>query len=107
MITAEEAIEIYRKKYPKSDILKIKKVENFGFWLETSDIREDDCINLVTFDGKLERFPFSPVCPNPEFESAKKTEKIFYKKRKKDKIWWIDHPDSVGRIEVSFDRKKS
>ena len=33
-------------------------------------------------------------------------ENIFYKERKNDKIWWVDHPDSVGSLEISFDRKK-
>lgn len=33
-------------------------------------------------------------------------ENIFYKERQNDKIWWVDHPDSVGSLEISFDRKK-
>ena len=30
----------------------------------------------------------------------------FYKKKKGDKVWWVENPDLVGVFEFSFDRKK-
>lgn len=30
----------------------------------------------------------------------------FYKKNKKDKVWWVDRPDEIGRLEISFDGEK-
>ena len=32
--------------------------------------------------------------------------KGFYKEKKGDKVWWVDDPDVVGPLEISFDRKK-
>lgn len=31
----------------------------------------------------------------------------FYKKDKKDKIWWVDNPETVGIHLFSFDKKKT
>ena len=30
----------------------------------------------------------------------------FYKKRKKDKIWWVDNTEEIGVWLFSFDKKK-
>lgn len=30
----------------------------------------------------------------------------FYKKKKNNKIWWVDYVDEKGRLSVSFDKKK-
>ncbi|MBU6049897.1 hypothetical protein LOB54_07960 [Lactobacillus delbrueckii subsp. bulgaricus] len=38
----------------------------------------------------------------------KKMEEItFYRNKRGDKIWRVDRVDEIGRIEVSFDKKKS
>ena len=37
---------------------------------------------------------------------AIESEPIFYKERKKDKIWWVDYQEEIGRLEISFDKKK-
>lgn len=29
----------------------------------------------------------------------------FYRNRKKDKIWWVDNPDVIGKHLFSFDKK--
>lgn len=30
----------------------------------------------------------------------------FYKKHSTDRVWWVNNPEYVGRLEFSFDRKK-
>ncbi len=31
---------------------------------------------------------------------------FFYKKHKRDKVWWVDYPNVVGNLAISFDKKK-
>ena len=39
--------------------------------------------------------------------SNKSSEKFhFFKERENDKIWWVDFPDHIGILAVSFDKKK-
>ena len=40
---------------------------------------------------------------SPKLEEEKK-EYVFYKKRKKDKVWWVD-TDQIGYHLFSFDKK--
>lgn len=32
--------------------------------------------------------------------------KIFYKEKPNDKIWWVEYSDQIGVMAVSFDKKK-
>ena len=32
--------------------------------------------------------------------------KVFYKERKKDKIYWVEDTEQIGLLEFSFDGKK-
>jgi len=41
---------------------------------------------------------------SPNLDKEKK-EFVFYKKRKKDKVWWVD-TDMIGLHLFSFDKKK-
>jgi len=32
-------------------------------------------------------------------------ETIFYKKKSRDKVYWVEHLEERGRLEISFDKK--
>ena len=77
MITAEEALEIYRKKYPGILVFGGERVEGFGYLFESNTVFCDDSAHIVSFDGKIELIPsgyFAEECnfANLDFAKAKK-----------------------------------
>ncbi len=40
------------------------------------------------------------------FDPETGEEFYFYKEHKGDKVWWVDYPNRVGDLAVSFDKKE-